>query len=206
MGSMLRRHAKIVILGLGNLLHADEGIGVYVAEKLYRAYDFPDHVDIVDGGIRGAALLPCIEKADRLLLVDAVDFGLGPGEVVRCRNGHVPAYLAPQTLNAHRSSMSEVLGLACLRNMLPGEIVLIGMQPADLTYGAPLSPAGCARTALLADLCLDVLRTWGVLPVPAVAEKHLHHPWLPDEPIMPSTSFPGRISTVHFAASSLLRA
>ncbi len=193
MGSRLRQQAKIVILGLGNPLYADEGIGIHVAELLYRTFDFPEHVDIVDGGTYRPALLPCIEKADRLLLVDAVDFGLAPGEVVQCRNGHVPAYLVPQTRNRHRNSMSEILGLARLRNNLPDEIVLIGMQPADLTYGAPLSPRGRAQTALLAELCLDMLRTWNVFPVPAAAEKYLHHPCPATEADPPSAFFPHRV-------------
>lgn len=73
---------RIVVLGLGNILYGDEGFGVRVAERLYSRYAFPDNVEIVDAGTQGHPLLAFVERATRLLLLDAVDFGLQPGTTV----------------------------------------------------------------------------------------------------------------------------
>lgn len=126
------RSPQITVLGLGNVLYADEGIGVHVAEWLHRHHEFPDNVTIVDAGTRGLRLLPLVEEAERLLLIDAVDFGLPPGEVCVRVNGHIPAYLSGQKVSAHQNSMSEVLALAEFRGKLPIEIVVVGLEAVDL--------------------------------------------------------------------------
>ena len=72
---------QIIILGLGNILYGDEGFGVLLAQRLYAHWDFPENVEVVDGGTQGQTLLTFVERADRLLVLDAVDFGLEPGEI-----------------------------------------------------------------------------------------------------------------------------
>ena len=85
---------RIVVLGLGNILYGDEGFGVRVAERLYSRYAFPDNVEIVDAGTQGHPLLAFVERATRLLLLDAVDFGLQPGTTVEKDSTGIPAYLS----------------------------------------------------------------------------------------------------------------
>ena len=104
---------QIVILGLGNILYGDEGFGVLLAQRLYAHWDFPENVEVVDGGTQGQTLLTFVERADKLLVLDAVDFGLEPGELVLRDN--VPAYLTAQKIGPHQNSFSEVMGLAALR-------------------------------------------------------------------------------------------
>ena len=84
---------RIIVLGLGNILYGDEGFGVRVAERLYSRYAFPDNVEIVDAGTQGHPLLAFVERATRLLLLDAVDFGLQPGTIVEKDSTGIPAYL-----------------------------------------------------------------------------------------------------------------
>lgn len=170
--------ARIIVLGLGNLLYADEGLGVRVAEHLYTNYDFPAHVEIVDGGTQGITLLAHVEAADRLLILDAVDFGLEPGTVVIKESGHIPAYITAHKASVHQNSFSEVLGLAELTGVLPKDIVLIGMQPVSLAFGDSLSDEAKARLPELAQLALDTLERWDVIPSPSRATRHFNDPSL----------------------------
>ena len=121
---------RIVVLGLGNILYGDEGFGVRVAERLYSRYAFPDNVEIVDAGTQGHPLLAFVERATRLLLLDAVDFGLQPGTTVEKDSTGIPAYLSAHKMSLHQNSFSEVLALAELKDCLPEEIRLIG-SPAS---------------------------------------------------------------------------
>lgn len=85
--------AEVTILGLGNLLWADEGFGVRAAEKLFEQYADNEKVDVVDGGTQGLALLPWLQQTEKLLIMDAIDFGMAPGSLAMFRDEQVPAYL-----------------------------------------------------------------------------------------------------------------
>ena len=102
---------RIIVLGLGNILYGDEGFGVRVAERLYSRYAFPDNVEIVDAGTQGHPLLAFVERATRLLLLDAVDFGLQPGTIVEKDSTGIPAYLSAHKMSLHQNSFSEAEGL-----------------------------------------------------------------------------------------------
>lgn len=84
---------EVTILGLGNLLWADEGFGVRAAEKLFEQYADNEKVDVVDGGTQGLALLPWLQQTEKLLIMDAIDFGMAPGSLAMFRDEQVPAYL-----------------------------------------------------------------------------------------------------------------
>ena len=162
---------QIIILGLGNILYGDEGFGVLLAQRLYAHWDFPENVEIVDGGTQGQTLLTFVERADRLLVLDAVDFGLTPGELMQ-RND-VPAYLTAQKIGPHQNSFSEVMGLAALRGTAPTHCALIGVQPAAMTLAAPLSAPVRERFDAAQQAALDLLASWGVTPTPRTQTRHL---------------------------------
>ncbi|HAV0067202.1 TPA: hydrogenase maturation protease, partial [Escherichia coli] len=84
---------RVVVMGLGNLLWADEGFGVRVAERLYAHYHWPEDVEIVDGGTQGLNLLGYVESASHLLILDAIDYGLEPGTLRTYAGERIPAYL-----------------------------------------------------------------------------------------------------------------
>ena len=165
---------RIIVLGLGNILCGDEGFGVRAVERLYAEYDFPDHVSIVDGGTQGPTLYPFVEEADRLLIFDAVDFGLEPGELTVKKDSGVPVWLSARKMSVHQNNFSEVLALARLKNVPPQEIILIGAQPADLSYGASLTDTVKSRLPEAIDLGLAQLRSWGVIPKKAATQKLLN--------------------------------
>ena len=162
---------QIIILGLGNILYGDEGFGVLLAQRLYAHWDFPENVEIVDGGTQGQTLLTYVERADRLLVLDAVDFGLEPGELVLRDN--VPAYLTAQKIGPHQNSFSEVMGLAALRGTAPEHCALIGVQPAAMTLAAPLSTPVSESFEAAQSMALDVLRQWGIDPQLRAQPRHL---------------------------------
>ena len=174
---------KTIILGLGNLLYGDEGFGVRLAQHLYAHWDFPPGVSVVDGGTQGQTLLTFVEEADSLLVLDAVDFGLEPGELTL--REEVPAYVTAQKVGPHQNSFSEVLALAELKDCLPEEIRLIGAQPLDMTYGNTLSPLLLSRLDTLVDMALLQLQAWGVPGRPACPESVFQNPEISLERYVP---------------------
>ncbi len=133
---------SVVVLGIGNILWADEGFGVRAVEALHERYRFGDNVRLVDGGTQGLGLLPVVEDADVLLILDAVDYGLEPGAMHLVDDADVPRYLTAKKMSLHQTSFQDVLALATLSGRAPGRMRLIGVQPFDLeSYGASLSDA-----------------------------------------------------------------
>lgn len=157
---------KIVVLGLGNVLCGDDGFGPLVIERLLELGQYPENVKIMDGGVQGQALYWIVEEADRLLLVDAVDFGLDPGEMAQKWHSDIPIWLNARKISAHQQGFSEVLALASLKNILPYEISLVGIQPLNLEFGKKPSSIVFGKIDEAVDLCLDVLSRWGIKRIP----------------------------------------
>lgn len=142
----MTRTDRILVLGIGNILWADEGFGVRVAEAMHSRFELPDHVSVVDGGTQGLTLLPWIEEADVLLIFDAIDYGLAPGTIQVIDDADVPRYLTAKKMSLHQTSFQEVLGLAALSGRAPRRMRLIGVQPEDLdSYGGSLSAPVAAQ-------------------------------------------------------------
>ena len=167
---------SFIVLGLGNILYAYEGFGVRVAERLHNRFIFPQHVEIVDAGTQGHPLLAYVERADRLLLLDAVDFGLEPGTLIERDSTGIPAYLSAHKMSLHQNSFSEILALAELKDCLPREIRLIGVQPVDLTYGRSLSATAMTRLDEAVDRALTTLERWGIVPLPRTTTEAFQAP------------------------------
>ncbi len=152
-----------LILGIGNVLWADEGFGVRSVEALHSAYRFPTHVRIMDGGTQGLLLLSYVCAASDLLIFDAIDFGLRPGELRLIRDDDVPRYMGAKKVSMHQTGFQEVLASAKLMNQYPKRLALIGAQPEELDdYGGSLRPRIKARIPQAITLALDILRAWGV--------------------------------------------
>lgn len=101
---------NVIVMGLGNLLWADEGFGIRVAERLYAHYHWPEWVEIVDGGTQGLNLLGYVEQASHLLLLDAIDYGLAPGTLQSYAGEQVPSYLSAKKMSLHQK---QLLRSAC---------------------------------------------------------------------------------------------
>lgn len=157
---------EALVLGVGNLLWADEGFGVRCAEAFAARFAMPEGVDVVDGGTQGLALVNALAEARRILIFDAVDVGLAPGELVTVRGDEVPRFVAGKKVSLHQTSMMEVLALAEFMGDCPPEaITLIGCQPVELEdYGGGLTAPVAARVPEALALGAAELSAWG-LPV-----------------------------------------
>ena len=151
-----------LVLGIGNVLWADEGFGVRAIEALHAGWSFPDTVSFMDGGTQGLYLLPYVQAAERMLVFDAIDYHLAPGMLQLVRDADIPAYLGVGKMSLHQSSFQEVLAFAQLSGRAPAHAALVGVQPDVLAdFGGSLSPAvrGALPDALTVGL--RILEAWG---------------------------------------------
>lgn len=149
----------IKILGIGNLVRQDEGAGIHLLALL--PDKVPADVELLDGGTGGLALLEYVESAAKLLVLDAVDAGKNPGEIVVWRQEQVPYFLASK-MSIHQVGFAEVLNWAKFRGNYPDEIAVVGIQPLTLDWGTELTPP--VQQALPAALqeIMALLEEWGV--------------------------------------------
>jgi len=154
--------APTAVLGVGNILWADEGFGVRCVETLERDFATDDRVTLADGGTRGLALLEPVAAARRLILFDAVAFGGVPGELKVVRDREVPRFLDHKALSLHQTGLQEILALAELQGCLPDELVCIGVEPTTLDdYGGGLSGAVAGQIEPAVNMAVAQLRQWG---------------------------------------------
>jgi hydrogenase maturation protease len=155
----------VLVLGLGNVLWADEGFGVRAVEALHRRWSMPAAVSVVDGGTQGVYLLDHVCSAGSVLVLDAIDFDLAPGTLQVFRDAEVPEGSA-RAMSLHQATFQELLSLARVRGRYPDRITLVGVQPEVLDdLGGSLSAVVRARLDEAVELAVAELRTWGVAPV-----------------------------------------
>lgn len=130
---------KTVVLGLGNLLLQDEGVGVRAIERLQARDDIPEDVVLLDGGTLGMELLVYFEGINKLVIIDAMEMDEPPGTLLRLENDQIPAAISMK-LSPHQAGLAELLSLAQLQDLLPEEIILWGIQPGQIETGLELSP------------------------------------------------------------------
>jgi hydrogenase maturation protease len=152
-----------IVLGLGNTLNRDEGLGVHAVKALEAHLGGAGaQVEFLDGGVLGLNLLPWVEECSHLLVLDAIQAGKAPGTLVELQRDEVPLHSGIR-LSDHQVTFQEVLGLAGFRGHLPEHLHLIGAQPADLSIGAGLSPVIHAVLPRLLARAESVLRAWGLV-------------------------------------------
>jgi hydrogenase maturation protease len=151
---------RALVIGLGNPIMGDDGLGLAALERLDASRALPDSVELLDGGTWGLNLLHRIEDADQVLFLDAVDAGLAPGSAVVLEREELPRLLGVK-LSPHQIDLREVLALAELRGTLPPVMAAVGMQPESVELRSGLSPVLSARLHELVDAALDRLRSWG---------------------------------------------
>lgn len=154
---------RVLILGIGNVLWADEGFGVRCVEAMAESHALPENVRLLDGGTQGLYLLPFLEDADALLVFDAIDYGLPPGTLKLVRDGEVPAFMGAKKMSLHQTGFQDVIATAQLLGRCPPQMVLIGCQPVELEdYGGGLRPEVAARIPQALQIARDILAEWGV--------------------------------------------
>lgn len=165
MNDALDPASDTLVLGIGNLLWADEGFGIRALEYLHERWNFAPGTRLLDGGTQGLYLLPFVENCRRLLILDAVDYGLRPGTVKIVQDREVPAFMGAKKMSLHQTGFQEVLAVAALRGWQPERLALIGVQPEHLEdYGGSLTDTVKAKLPVAIDVAVDFLRTWGARP------------------------------------------
>jgi hydrogenase maturation protease len=160
---------SVLVLGLGNVLWADDGFGVRVVETLQRRYRFPDHVTVMDGGTQGFCLVRHVQAADSLVVFDAIDCGLPPATLIQLEGDEVPKHLGASTASLHQTGFDAVLALAGMLGAHPG-LLLIGVQPVELKdFGGDLRPAVQRQIEPAIGMALDYLERLGVTPLRQLA-------------------------------------
>lgn len=158
------RDVETLILGIGNILWADEGFGVRCVEELNARYEFDDNVRLMDGGTQGLFLLPWVSGVSRLLIFDAIDFGLEPGEFRVIRDDDVPQYMGAKKMSMHQTGFQEVLASAQLLREGTQQLALIGVQPERLDdFGGSLRDGTRERIPEALASARQILDEWGVV-------------------------------------------
>ena len=163
--------AHTVIIGLGNPLMGDDGVGLAALARLRDEWQL-DGVELVDGATWGLSLLPVIEDAERLVLVDAIAANGAPGDIIELSRDRLPIYLT-RKLSPHQVDMRDALAVAELRGRLPNDVVAIGVQPETVALGTELSAPVVQQVGALVGAVVAQLEHWGHaclrLPEPANA-------------------------------------
>ena len=158
---------RALVLGIGNVLWADEGFGVRCVEHLAAARAFGPEVTLLDGGTQGLYLLPYLEEADLLVVFDAVDYGLAPGTMKVVEGDEVPRFMGAKKMSLHQTGFQDVIATAQLMDVCPAELVLIGCQPEELEdYGGGLRAVTAARIPEALEIAVGWLAARGFASQP----------------------------------------
>jgi hydrogenase maturation protease len=150
--------SSLLILGLGNLLCRDDGLGAFVAQEIAGTRILPEGVRVLDGGTLGLSLLPYLEDADRAILVDAIQTDEPAGTCVRLEGDEVGPAVAAR-LSVHQVGVSDLIEAARWRDRIPPTLVLLGLVPDTTDLGVGLSPSVLAgMPALVERVCEEAAR------------------------------------------------
>jgi hydrogenase maturation protease len=156
----------VLVLGLGNFLRGDEGLGVHALRRLVERYDLSPEVEAIDGGTLGLGLLPYLENASALLVIDAVQAGRPPGSLIRLQDDEIMPALAVK-LSLHQAGLRELLATSRLMGTCPPTVVLWGIEPGHTGWSTELSaPVAASLEGLVAKVAGE-LQAWDALSMEA---------------------------------------
>ncbi len=155
----------VTILGVGNVILRDEGFGVRVAEYLDAHYDFPENVQIVDGGTLGIELTQFVTGTKKLLVIDSINGHAAPGTRFAFRDDDVLAHFQDK-ISAHEVGIQDVLALLTVTGRKIPTVTVLGVQPYDLEAGVELSDEMKALVPEVVEEALAELRRWGIEATP----------------------------------------
>ncbi|HMW22487.1 MAG TPA: hydrogenase maturation protease [Burkholderiaceae bacterium] len=173
--------ARALVLGLGNRLLGDDAAGPLVVEALAERHTPPGITACWrDGGTLGLSLLPEIEAADALLVVDAARFGAEPGTVRVFEGAAMDAQLGGRKRSAHELALADLLGAAALVDRLPPRRALVAVEPGSTAVGLALSAVVASAFAPLCEAVQRTLADWaGARPAPESAAEPRNQDWRP---------------------------
>lgn len=173
-GKLDAEKSATLVLGVGNVLWADEGFGPAAVARLLDEGLLPEDVEAVDGGTQGLYLLPLVQEARCLLIFDVVDFGRMPGEILVLRDEEIPAFFGQRPMSLHQTAFTDVLAAAELTGKMPEKVTLVGVQLENIDdWGGGLTPkiAGAMDEAIRTGL--DELAVWAGQAKPEPEEERI---------------------------------
>lgn len=160
---------RVVVLGVGNILMSDEGVGVHAVTALAERYDFPECVEIIDGGTSGMDCLDRIADADLLLIADCMrKAGKAPGDITRIADDEINAWFKTK-ISPHQVGLSDVLAACCFHGMSPKKVVLVGVQPESFETSMELTPKVAAVLDQVIERLVAEIAEMGVQALPKAA-------------------------------------
>ena len=164
------RPVPLLVLGLGNVICGDDGLGVVAVHLLQRRYQAPDGVSVLDGGTLGLSLLTYLEEAQEAILVDAIRADGPPGSPVRIEGDDVAPAMA-ERLSAHQVGVADLLEGARWRERYPSRVILLGLVPESLELGLGRTPAVEAAMPQLVERIVAEARDLGHAFVPRASDE-----------------------------------
>jgi hydrogenase maturation protease len=156
---------RAVVLGVGNILLSDEGIGVHAVNALGQRYDLPPEVATIDGGTSAMDCLDQMADADLLLIADCVRGGREPGTLVRLGDGELNAFFRTK-ISPHQVGLSDVLAAMILQDIAPKRTVLIGIEPKSFQLGLEPTPELAAKLPAIVEALAAELKAAGLTLTP----------------------------------------
>jgi len=153
----------VLVLGMGNLLLEDEGLGIRALEFLQQRYEFPPGVELLDGGTTGMGLLDDMSRRDHVLVLDACQTGDPPGTLVRLAGDDVPVYFTMR-ISPHQLGLSDVLATLELSGERPADLTVLGLVPQSLEMCLELSGLITQKLDSLVEAVVDELALLGYRP------------------------------------------
>ena len=160
---------RAVVLGIGNTILTDEGVGVRAVEAFQQRYQLPENIAAIDGGTSSMELLDDLSDLDLLVVLDTIVAGKPPGTVIRLAGDDVPVFFR-RKLSPHQIGLSDVLASLEFLGTEPKDIVVLGVQPVSLELGMELSPAVGVRVPELVEIAAAEFAARGCALEPIAAE------------------------------------
>ncbi|WP_256760339.1 HyaD/HybD family hydrogenase maturation endopeptidase [Cohnella sp. WQ 127256] len=152
---------QITVIGIGNTLYSDEGVGIHVLPLLEERMQHYKNVEIIEGATDGMRLLGPVEDTDHLIILDAINGGEAPGTIYSVYDEAIPAFYGIK-MSVHQVGFQEVLFASRIRERVPAHMAMFGVQPASLEFGIGLSETVSSTLDALVDRIEDQVRKWTV--------------------------------------------
>ena len=151
---------RTLVLGIGNTLLSDEGIGIHVLDYLREHHPDLPGVTYLDGGTLSFTLAGAVEEADNLIVLDAASLRAEPGTVRTFAGAEMDRYLGTTKRSVHEVGLLDLMDIARLTDALPAKRALVGIQPRDMGWGEGPSDRVAAAVPQAAAAVLELMRTW----------------------------------------------
>ncbi len=152
--------SELLILGVGNLLLTDEGIGVHAVNFLLKNYAIPNEIEVVDGGTAGMELLTAIAQANQVIILDAIKTGKPAGTIIHLEDDEVPTFFRTK-LSPHQIGLSDILAAVKLTGEQPDKVTILGIEPYSIELSMELSDIVAAQMNKFIELIVQQVNKSG---------------------------------------------